>query len=244
MMSIALQGASLIPEDSMTPIDGEQLKSMAEQHTVAYNIIQRLSRLIDMDILAAIMNGVKLRLNTPEDAEKSAEELRKAINNPSVSVSVEKGANDTFSLVVKKTLYGNTHVTVLDADFVYGNDYRILEKTAASFISLIGSGAIIRRGEGDRMKQQVVKNFHEAMQWLRNEAERGVNKQRYKGLGEMNPEQLWETTMDPGMRRLLRVRIEDAIAADQIFTTLMGDNVEPRRAFIENHALQAGNIDV
>ena len=244
MMSIALQGASLIPEDSMMPIDGEQLKSMAEQHTVAYNIIQRLSRLIDMDILAAIMNGVKLRLNTPEDAEKSAEELRKAINNPSVSVSVEKGANDTFSLVVKKTLYGNTHVTVLDADFVYGNDYRILEKTAASFISLIGSGAIIRRGEGDRMKQQVVKNFHEAMQWLRNEAERGVNKQRYKGLGEMNPEQLWETTMDPGMRRLLRVRIEDAIAADQIFTTLMGDNVEPRRAFIENHALQAGNIDV
>ena len=244
MMSIALQGASLIPEDSMMPIDGEQLKSMAEQHTVAYNIIQRLSRLIDMDILAAIMNGVKLRLNTPEDAEKSAEELRKAINNPSVSVSVEKGANDTFSLVVKKTLYGNTHVTVLDADFVYGNDYRILEKTAASFISLIGSGAIIRRGEGDRMKQQVVKNFHEAMQWLRNEAERGVNKQRYKGLGEMNPEQLWETTMDPGMRRLLRVKIEDAIAADQIFTTLMGDNVEPRRAFIENHALQAGNIDV
>ena len=244
MMSIALQGASLIPEDSMMPIDGEQLKSMAEQHTVAYNIIQRLSRLIDMDILAAIMNGVKLRLNTPEDAEKSAEELRKAINNPSVSVSVEKGANDTFSLVVKKSLYGKTHVTVLDADFVYGNDYRILEKTAASFISLIGSGAIIRRGEGDRMKQQVVKNFHEAMQWLRNEAERGVNKQRYKGLGEMNPEQLWETTMDPGMRRLLRVRIEDAIAADQIFTTLMGDNVEPRRAFIENHALQAGNIDV
>ena len=244
MMSIALQGASLIPEDSMTPISGEQLKTMAEQHTVAYNIIQRLSRLIDMDILSAIMNGAKLRLNTQEDAEQSAEELRKAINNPSVSVSVEKSANDTFSLVVRKTLYGNTHVTVLDADFVYGNDYRILEKTAASFISLIGSGAIIRRGEGDRMKQQAVKNFHEAMQWLRSEAERGVNKQRYKGLGEMNPEQLWETTMDPGMRRLLRVKIEDAIAADQIFTTLMGDNVEPRRAFIESHALLAGNIDV
>ena len=244
MMSIALQGASLIPDDNTTPISGEQLKTMAEQHTVAYNIIQRLSRLIDMDILAAIMNGAKLRLNTPEEAEKSAEELRKAINNPSVSVSVEKDANDVCSLVVKKTLYGNTHVTVLDTDFVYGNDYRILEKTATSFINLIGSGALIRRGEGDRMKQQAVKNFHEAMQWLRNEAERGVNKQRYKGLGEMNPEQLWETTMDPSMRRLLRVKIEDAIAADQIFTTLMGDNVEPRRAFIESHALLAGNIDV
>ena len=131
-----------------------------------------------------------------------------------------------------------------DKDFVYGNDYRTLEKTATAFLNLIGPGAMITRGEGDRMRQLAVKNFHQAMQWLRSEAERGISKQRYKGLGEMNPDQLWETTMDPTMRRLLKVKIEDAITADQIFTTLMGDNVEPRRAFIENHALLAGNIDV
>ncbi len=244
MMSIALQGASLIPEESAESIDGERLQALAEQHTIAYNIIQRLSRLIDADILSAIMNGVRLRLNTTEDAEKSAAELNQAINDPSVTVEVGKDTNGAPSLIVSKTLYGNTHVTVLDADFVYGNDYRILEKTATSFLSLIGSGAVVRRGEGDKLKQKSVKNFHEAMQWLRAEAEKGISKQRYKGLGEMNPDQLWETTMDPSMRRLLKVKIEDAIAADQIFTTLMGDNVEPRRAFIENHALLAGNIDV
>ena len=140
--------------------------------------------------------------------------------------------------------HGNIKASVIDADFVAGPDYQVLATAAATFKGLIGAGALIQRGVGEKMKEYAVGDFHQAMAWLRDEAERGVSKQRYKGLGEMNPSQLWETTMDPTVRRLLKVQIEDAITADQIFMTLMGDDVEPRRAFIELNALRAGNIDV
>ena len=134
--------------------------------------------------------------------------------------------------------------TVVDADFVRGADYAALAGAAQTFKGLVGSGAKVRRGSGEKQKETTVADFREAMDWLMKEAESAVSRQRYKGLGEMNPEQLWETTMDPAVRRMLKVQIEDAIGADQIFTTLMGDEVEPRRAFIESNALYAGNIDV
>jgi len=144
---------------------------------------------------------------------------------------------------VQRMHHGNVRVSIIDADFVNGSDYAILSKAAKSFLGKVGSRSLAARGEGDKRKEQTVSDFREAMQWLRSEADRSISKQRYKGLGEMNPEQLWETTMDPKVRRLLRVQIEDAIAADEVFTTLMGDDVEPRRAFIERNALSAGNID-
>ena len=153
-------------------------------------------------------------------------------------------ARQSIELRVERLHHGNIRVSHIDTDFTDGADYQVLVNAAYTFKGLIAPGAFVRRGEGDKAKEIAVQDFHQVMNWLRDEAERSVSKQRYKGLGEMNPEQLWETTMDPTVRRLLKVQIEDAIAADQIFTTLMGDDVEPRRAFIEGNALRAGNIDV
>ena len=124
------------------------------------------------------------------------------------------------------------------------HDYAALSAEAQNFNGLLSEGAKVSRGEGDKAKTEKVTDFRQAMAWLLSEAERTTGRQRYKGLGEMNPEQLWETTMDPNVRSLLQVKINDLIEADRVFTMLMGDEVEPRRDFIETNALRAGNIDV
>jgi DNA gyrase subunit B len=245
MMQIALHDAALIPTDGAEPITGDALAELVRQYNTANAIIMRLTKAIDSAALSAIMTGVTLNLNTLGDAEASALALAKAINDPTVEVNVKSDElSDKHMLRIERRLHGNLKISVIDADFVAGPDYQVLSAAAATFKGLIGAGALVRRGQGEKTKEIAIHDFHGAMDWLRDEAERGVSKQRYKGLGEMNPEQLWETTMDPNVRRLLKVQIEDAIAADQIFTTLMGDDVEPRRAFIELNALQAGNIDV
>jgi DNA gyrase subunit B len=140
--------------------------------------------------------------------------------------------------------HGNIKSSLMTADFIHGADYEALSAAGQTFKGLVGPEAVIRRGEGDKQKEARVTDFRQAMAWLLQQAESSVGRQRYKGLGEMNPEQLWETTMDPQVRRLLRVQIEDAIEADRVFTMLMGDEVEPRRNFIESNALRAANIDV
>ncbi|MCG2601047.1 MAG: DNA gyrase subunit B, partial [Achromobacter sp.] len=128
----------------------------------------------------------------------------------------------------------------LDAAFWHGVEYRGIGAMAERLASLIGDGAWLQLGEQTRP----VGSFGEALRLLLSEGQRGVAVQRYKGLGEMNPEQLWETTMDFGTRRLMRVRVEDVVAADQMFTTLMGDEVSQRRDFIESNALAVANLDV
>jgi DNA gyrase subunit B len=142
--------------------------------------------------------------------------------------------------VLQKKLFGNESTSYIDQNFLRSGDYQQIKKTALTIDNLLTQDAFIKRGDN----RKKVSDFKQAIEWLLEEAKRGVGIQRYKGLGEMNPSQLWETTMDVTNRVLLRVCIEDLITTDEIFTTLMGDIVEPRRAFIEQNALGAQNLDV
>uniref|UniRef100_UPI00333E52B6 DNA topoisomerase (ATP-hydrolyzing) subunit B n=1 Tax=Castellaniella defragrans TaxID=75697 RepID=UPI00333E52B6 len=249
MLQVALKDTALVPRAGAEPIEGEALATLAHQYVLADAVIARLSRTLDVEALSAMAEGVDINLADEAAARESAQRLGQALRDPAnpEAVRVEAEFNDideSWRIAVRRMHFGNMRVSVFDRGFARSGDYATLARTAKTFLGLIGEGAVIRRGAGDKLKEKPIADFREAMQWLRAEAERGIGKQRYKGLGEMNPEQLWETTMDPAVRRLLRVQIEDAIAADEVFVTLMGDNVEPRRAFIEAHALQAGNIDI
>jgi DNA gyrase subunit B len=148
--------------------------------------------------------------------------------------------NDGWMIKIIRKLHGNVILSGLDQDFLDSHDYAELVRTGDMLRGLLGEGACVRRGETVRP----VGSFGEALDCLLADVKKGLSIQRYKGLGEMNAEQLWETTMDPSVRRLLKVKIEDAMSADDVFTTLMGDNVEPRKLFIESNALIARNIDV
>ncbi len=249
MLDLALKDAKLYPTTDAEPITGEALKELARQYNLVDAVIDRLSRIMDVATLSAIVQGVEIDLSSVDAAELSRQRLQAELEDPAMpgvvhtKVVVDEETQQP-KLEIHRNHHGNIRVTVIDQAFLNGPDYRVLHNGAKTFQGLIGSGGKVERGEGDKLKELAVTNFREAIQWLRSEAERSISKQRYKGLGEMNPSQLWETTMDPSVRRLLRVQIEDAISADEIFTTLMGDHVEPRRAFIETHALMAGNIDV
>ncbi|MEW5879498.1 MAG: DNA topoisomerase (ATP-hydrolyzing) subunit B [Pseudomonadota bacterium] len=245
MVSLALKDAKLYPAADAAPIEGAALEELARQYLLADAVVQRLTRVIDAGALRAIMAGTELNLDDAASAERSALELAQAMGNHTVHVYAQHDdKTDKHRLRIERRHHGNVKASAIDAEFVHGADYATLANAAKTFKGLVGAGARIVRGSGDRQKEAPVSDFRAAMDWLMKEAESAVSRQRYKGLGEMNPEQLWETTMDPKVRRMLRVQIEDAIGADQIFTTLMGDEVEPRRAFIESNALYAGNIDV
>ena len=241
LLKLGLEGAALTPREGAEPIRGEALAGLARTYLLAEGVIRRLADWIDSDVLHALL-ATDLPLSVDDEAatRDSAARLQAAVGTDITIEANYNEATEAWTLDLARMHHGNRKVSQIDGDFLRSGDYRTIRQATESISGLVQPGAIMRRGE----KQQVVTSFADAISWMLSEVERGISKQRYKGLGEMNPEQLWETTMDPAVRRLLRVQIDDAIAADEIFATLMGDNVEPRRAFIEENALYARNLDV
>jgi DNA gyrase subunit B len=242
LIRIALKEAS-VDTGLGTVLSGETLGELARKHQVAEAVIKRLSGFMDQEALRAIADGVALDLDTLAAAQASASALQAKLPDAEVAGQFDV-RSDKPILRISRRHHGNVKSSILTQDFVHGADYAALAEAAQTFRGLLGERATVMRGEGDRQKKERVSDFRQAMQWLVAQAEQATARQRYKGLGEMNPEQLWETTMDPAVRRLLRVQIDDAIEADHVFSMLMGDEVEPRRDFIESNALRAANIDV
>jgi len=243
LLTLALEDAVLIPKNGAQEISGTALEELAREYLLAETVINRLSHLINPQVLHALIDAnLKIQLDNETSSQFSAKNLMEVIGNQ-IGVQIVARfdeAKERWQLRLEKMHHGNLKVGVIDEDLLVSGDYVQLRKTAEILAGLYGPGGCILRGD----KKHSVSSFAETMRWLLSEVEKGISKQRYKGLGEMNPDQLWETTMDPKVRRLLRVQIEDAIGADEIFTTLMGELVEPRRNFIESNALAARNIDV
>ena len=244
LLRIALVNAAVhTGGDNSNILAGDTLTALARKHQVAQTVIARLGNFMDVSALRAIADGVPVNLDTVADAEVSAIAMQAHLPDAEVAGEFDV-RTDKPILRISRRLHGNIKSSVLTQDFAHGTDYAALAEAAKTFKGLLNEGAKVTRGEGERQKEQKVADFREAMAWLTLQAEGATSRQRYKGLGEMNPEQLWETTMDPTVRILLRVQIDDAIEADRVFTMLMGDEVEPRREFIEANALRAGNIDI
>ena len=239
MLKSALNNATLYPSADASPIQAQPLEEIAKQYFLAEAVIDRLARFTAPEASHALLILPALSLDDVQQAQHSAQLLEAACGGD-IKVTVDSEEGGEYRLRLEKLYHGNYSVSYMDRDFIKGGDYVQIRQAADILNGLIKVGAYISRGE----QRRNVTSFKQAIEWLLEEAKRGVNIQRYKGLGEMNPEQLWETTMDVTNRILLRVRIEDAISADEIFTTLMGDVVEPRRAFIEKNALGVKNLDV
>lgn len=221
-------------------VRGTALEALVDEYLQASDVIARLGGAIDRGVLLAIAAGAYINLENSFTAEESARCLTAQLRDPNVKIEpFYDEENEKHQLKIHRLRHGNIKTTTVFPEFTLSADYKKLAESAHMLQGVIGDGAVVERGEA----RTPVKNFAEAVNWLIRQAEKGIIRQRYKGLGEMNPEQLRDTTMDPKVRRMLRVRIEDAANADAVFSMLMGDIVEPRREFIETNALFASNID-
>ena len=239
LIESALEGAELKIGDNT--LSGESLGNLAREMILNDAVIRRLSYRYEPSILKAIYSCGEINLDSEDAALSYVEKLKTSSSIENINFDVKKNPNsEKFMIEINQFRHGNLITSILDEEFLLSGDYKQIIKTSTLTKDLIQEIAVISRNE----KIAEVKEFKEAVDWLISEAKLGLNIQRYKGLGEMNPSQLWETTMDPSVRRLLQVKIEDAISADQVFSTLMGDQVEPRRNFIESNALGVNNLDI
>ena len=245
----ALEGASVFVNPDAPAISGSKLEELVNRYRSVAATINRLSRLYAEDVLWQMVYGASLTLEQMRDeqavsafCEQLCERLLTVASKGSIyTVHVRKDQErQLYFPVVKLLSHGVDSETEYHHEFFSSGEYRSLIALGETLNNLIDEDGYFQRG--DKVLQ--TRRFADGLEWLMAEARKGYSIQRYKGLGEMNPEQLWETTMDPEVRRMLKVTVEDAIAADQIFTTLMGDQVEPRREFIELNALSVANLDI
>jgi len=247
LIQLALDKAQLFTEETTPPIQGQGLEKLAKQFTGVVSVINRLARRYDDVFLECITALDIIGDEHKQDPEllqawltKLEQQLHECESKAVFKVTLDYKSATEFSVVVSKRLHGTTKTFVLPGTFFNGKDYQQIAQYAKETAGMFNEGSFMQMGE----RKQPVSSFKHAFEWMMREIKKGQHIQRYKGLGEMNPEQLWETTLDANNRRLLQVRIEDAIAADEIFTTLMGDVVEPRRDFIVKNALDVTNLDV
>ncbi len=249
LLEIALEGAQLLPSPDAAPIEGEALRTFAESYYRVIDQVKRLERVFPSEILEQIVYLPRLPASSLTDTTAVAAWTK--VLETVVSEKIKSRTEYIFSVTEDKErhLYyptvavvnhGVSREYVFTNDFFISQDYESFVRYGESVEGLIQADGVVRKGD----KAESVTSLEQALEWLRSEALRGQSRQRYKGLGEMNPDQLWETTMDPQRRTMLRVTIEDAVAADIMFNTLMGDHVEPRKDFIVSNALKVANLDV
>jgi DNA gyrase subunit B len=245
----ALDGTQLFIDSETPAISGAGLETLVSQYRIVESLMKKLSRAYPLVVLETMLKVSPLSLEMTKD--KSSIEAWSAEIQVLLNVDVKTGMSYKFDVVKDEEknqflpralvfVHGISTPYTFGEDFIDSSSYKKMTELTQSIEGIFSKKSYIQRGE----KQQLVVGFKPALEWLMKEAQRGLMIQRYKGLGEMNPDQLWDTTMDPATRRMMQVKIEDAVAADQIFTTLMGDEVEPRRLFIESNALEVSNLDV
>ncbi|MDN4502298.1 DNA topoisomerase (ATP-hydrolyzing) subunit B [Alteromonadaceae bacterium BrNp21-10] len=249
LTSIALDSASLHVNETAPGISGIGLESLVKQYQSTMNMIDRISRLLPKNLLTGLIYGDILNLEDLNDVTKldtAAKKFVLALEDQEADgalyrheINEDKERQSHYVAIIIRQ-HGIDTEYKLDYAFIESTEYTRIRDLNSAINGLIEEGGYVKRGE----KVKPVTEFADALEWLMSESKKGNYIQRYKGLGEMNPSQLWETTMDPDSRRMLQVTIEDAVGADQLFTTLMGDQVEPRRAFIEENALRVANLDI